>query len=230
MSVKAYAYLRVSGVDQIERDGFPRQREVCCRRAREYGCPLVCEYIDEAISGKREYDDRPALSDLLLDLANNPDIKLVFVEDARRFARDLIVQELAIEEFRKLGVTLIGAESNIDLTVADNDPTKKLIRQVLGAISEWDKSTTVIKLRKARQRIKRERGRCEGAKPFGTVPGEEGTLARIVELRRRGEDFESIAKVLLAEARPTRYGGTWTRGRVRDIYLRWLQTQEVQVA
>lgn len=225
--VNAYSYLRVSGMDQIARDGFPRQREVCCRRSKEYGVSVLCEFVEEGVTGTADHEDRPALAELLLSLQANPDIKLVFVEDARRFARDLIVQELAIEEFRKLGVTVIGAESNIDLTVSDNDPTKKLIRQVLGAISEWDKSTTVIKLRKARQRKKQDCGRCEGAKPFGTHPDEKDTLDRIIELRSQGEHFASIARTLTAEGRRSRFGGKWSRGFVRNVYVRWSQTNAV---
>lgn len=217
-NVKACSYIRVSGMDQIERDGVPRQRDCNARRSKEYGVKYLCEYFDGGESGTLDHEDRPDLAELLLDLQSNPDIKLVFVEDARRFARDLIVQELAIEEFRKLGVRVIGSESNIDLSVLSNDPTLVLFRQIQGAISQWDKSTTVIKLRKARERIKKEHGRCEGAKPFGTKPGERETLNRIIELRRRKERFRRIAEILTEENRPLRHGGQWTEKRVHDIY------------
>jgi hypothetical protein len=40
----------------------------------------------------------------------------------------------------------------------------KLVRQVLGAISEFDKAMTVAKLRGARERKRREAGKCEGRK------------------------------------------------------------------
>jgi hypothetical protein len=39
-----------------------------------------------------------------------------------------------------------------------------LVRQVLGAISEFDKAMTVAKLRGARERKRREAGKCEGRK------------------------------------------------------------------
>jgi hypothetical protein len=38
------------------------------------------------------------------------------------------------------------------------------VRQVLGAISEFDKAMTVAKLRGARERKRREAGKCEGRK------------------------------------------------------------------
>jgi hypothetical protein len=60
---------------------------------------------------------------------------------------------------------------SIDLIAADNPgsfiddtPTAKLVRQVLGAISEFDKAMTVAKLRGARERKRREAGKCEGRK------------------------------------------------------------------
>jgi hypothetical protein len=46
----------------------------------------------------------------------------------------------------------------------DDTPTAKLVRQVLGAISEFDKAMTVAKLRGARERKRREAGKCEGRK------------------------------------------------------------------
>jgi hypothetical protein len=38
------------------------------------------------------------------------------------------------------------------------------VRQVLGAISEFDKAMTVAKLQGARERKRRETGKCEGRK------------------------------------------------------------------
>ena len=38
-----------------------------------------------------------------------------------------------------------------DLTSADGDPTRTLIRQVLGAVAQFEKSVIVLKLRAARE-------------------------------------------------------------------------------
>jgi DNA invertase Pin-like site-specific DNA recombinase len=43
----------------------------------------------------------------------------------------------------------------------DDTPTAKLVRQVLGAISEFDKAMTVAKLRGARERKRAATGKCE---------------------------------------------------------------------
>jgi hypothetical protein len=60
------------------------------------------------------------------------------------------------------GIDLIAADN--PASFIDNTPTAKLVRQVLGAISEFDKAMTVAKLRDARERKRREAGKCEGRK------------------------------------------------------------------
>ena len=47
------------------------------------------------------------------------------------------------------------------------DPTRTLLRQIVGAVAQYDKASIVSKLRVARQRQREEHGRCEGAKPYG---------------------------------------------------------------
>ncbi len=59
---------------------------------------------------------------------------------ADRLARDLMVGEVILGEFHALGVSVVAAESGTDLTVGDDDPTRVLIRQVLGAVSQFEKA------------------------------------------------------------------------------------------
>jgi DNA invertase Pin-like site-specific DNA recombinase len=94
-------------------------------------------------------------------------IRLVLVERADRLARDLMVGEIILGEFRALGVSVVAADSGTDLTVGDDDPTRVLIRQVLGAVAQFEKSVIVAKLRAARLRKRRATGRCEARKPYG---------------------------------------------------------------
>ena len=67
----------------------------------------------------------------------------VIVETANRFARDLMVQEVGFAMLRELGITLIAADS--PSSFLDDGPTSKLIRQILGAVSEFDKAMVVAK-------------------------------------------------------------------------------------
>ena len=222
---KAVSYLRVSGKGQVEGHGFDRQADTVKRYAKANGIALVGEYRDEGVSGTKDLDARPGLAALLDRLESNG-VRIVLVERADRIARDLVVGELILGQLRELGVTVIEAEGGNDLTAGDQDnPTAVLIRQVLGAISEFDKSVIVLKLRAARERVRRDKGRCEGRKPFGDRPGESKTVERILQLRRkpRGGTRLSYAKIagqLNTENRPTRTGKPWTPGSVFAIVKR----------
>ncbi len=151
------------------------------------------------MSGTRELDARPGLADLMARIRANG-VRLVLVERADRLARDLTVSELLLAEFRRHGVSVVAADSGTDLSVDDDgDPTRTLIRQVLGAGAEFERSVLVAKVRKRR-------------KPSGTRPGEADGLALIRELRQKRCDgkrrsFVAIADELNARGIPTRNGG-----------------------
>ena len=106
--------------------------------------------------------------------------RTVIVEDASRFARDLVTQELGVLALIKRGVTVLTASGD-DLTASD-DPFKKAMRQIAGAFAELEKARLVGKLKHARDRIRREQGRCEGRKPHAIVSPEAVLLAK--RLRR----------------------------------------------
>jgi len=221
---KAVSYLRVSGKGQVDGDGFPRQRETIERYARGAGFELVGEYRDEGVSGAKDLDDREGLSELLARIRSNG-VRVVLVERADRLARDLIVGELILNQLRGLGVKVIAADSGTELTAGDDDPTRTLIRQVLGAVAQFEKAVIVSKLKAARTRKRRTTGRCEGRKPYGTRAGEADVVALIYRMRRKprgGErlSFASIAARLNAEGHPTRTGKSWAAETVRQIAMR----------
>jgi len=223
-TAKAVSYLRVSGKGQVDGDGFPRQRETIARYAKAAGFELVDEYRDEGVSETKDLDDREGLSDLLARIRSNG-VRVVLVERADRLARDLIVGELILNQFRDLGVKVISADSGTELTAGDDDPTRTLIRQVLGAVAQFEKAVIVSKLKAARVRKRRATGRCEGRKPYGTRPGEADVVAVMHTLRRKprgGErlSFAAIAERLNAEGHPTRTGKAWAPETVRQIAMR----------
>jgi DNA invertase Pin-like site-specific DNA recombinase len=219
--MKAVSYLRVSGLGQVEGDGFPRQREAVESFAKRAGLVIVDEYRDEGVSGANELDDRPGLGELINRIETNG-VRTVLVENADRVARDLMVFEIILSKFLKMGVQVIEVGGGQDLTVADGNPIRKFIRQVLGAVSELDKAVLVAKLKAARSRIRKTGKRCEGRKPYGYRPGESEIVEKIKQLRRkprRGErlSFAQIAAQLNAEGVPTRSGGVWRASTIGAI-------------
>jgi DNA invertase Pin-like site-specific DNA recombinase len=223
-TAKAVSYLRVSGKGQVDGNGFPRQRETIAHYAKAAGFELVDEYRDEGVSGAKDLDDREGLSDLLARIRSNG-VRVVLVERADRLARDLIVGELILNQFRDLGVKVIAADSGTELTAGDDDPTRTLIRQVLGAVAQFEKAVIVSKLKAARMRKRRADGKCEGRKAFGEKEGEAEVLAYIRKVSRkpRGRErlsYAGIAERLNAEGIPSRTGRPWAPATVYGILKR----------
>ena len=213
--MKAFSYLRVSSKGQVEGDGYPRQRETIARYAQQNSVNVTSEFI-ESISGTTESVNRPALTDLMLALKFTDGPRIVLVENAHRLARDLMVSELLLAEFKKAGVKVIDCNSGTDLTVEDGDPTKKLIRQILGAVSEWDKNVMVLKLRAARIRS----GKKEGRKPYGTKPGEAEILSTMKAWARNGISCQQIADTMNQQGMKPRAGKRWHKTAVQRILSR----------
>ena len=158
------------------------------------------------------------------DRVESNGVKVVLVERADRLARDLMVNEVIVHQLSRAGARVLTADG-ADLTSADGDPTRTLIRQVLGAVAQFEKSVLVLKLRAARDRKRRRDGKCEGRKPFGDRPAEAQALERIRALRRKPKgrvrlSIAAIAATLNAEQVPTRSGRPWAPGTVHGILRR----------
>ena len=82
---------------------------------------------------------------------------------------------------KRLGVAIIPTSAPDFFT--EDTPTAILVRQVLGAISQFEKASAVAKLAAARKRKREREGRCEGRKPLSTTRPEVVALVR--KLRRR---------------------------------------------
>lgn len=179
---QAIAYLRTSSATNVgaDKDSDKRQREAILAFAESNGFEVVAEYYDAAVSGADPIDSRPGFAAMLDRIAGNG-INTIIVETASRFARDLMVQEVGYARLRSLGIRLIAADS--PSSFIDDGPTSRLIRQVLGAVAEFDKAMTVAQLRGARDRVRRQRGKCEGRKSHAEVRPE--VVREAHRLRRR---------------------------------------------
>src|SRR5438270_4856513 len=101
-----------------------------------------------------------------------PQIERILVESLVRLARDLMIQESILHDLKRHGFQLVSvAEPDL----CSDDPSRKLMRQIMGAFHEYEKQMIVVKLRGARQRTKIKNGRCEGRKPYGAHPSEAET-------------------------------------------------------
>jgi DNA invertase Pin-like site-specific DNA recombinase len=217
---KAYAYLRVSGQGQVDGDGFVRQEKCIMDYAKANGMTIERFFKDEGVSGTLV--DRPALARLLINLEENGHgITTVIIERVDRLARDLMVQENIIADFQKQGFDLISATEGTDLLSAD--PTRKLVRQVLGAIAEYDKSMLVLKLRASRERKRAKVGKCEGRKSYSEAMPEVLKEIRRLRRARKGQPrrtYNKVAEELNAAGYKSMMGKPFTGSSIQLILRR----------
>ena len=155
---KAVAYFRTSSATNVgdDKDSLRRQREAVRSYAKSAGLVIDQEFYDAAVSGSDPIDTRPGFCELLKHVRDDG-ISVVLVEDATRFARDLAVQITGHQLLRSLDVELIPANS--PEFFRDESPTAKMVRDILGAVAEFERATTVRKLKGARDRASEAAGR-----------------------------------------------------------------------
>jgi DNA invertase Pin-like site-specific DNA recombinase len=180
---KAVAYLRTSSAANVgtDKDSDKRQLAAIEAFAKASSFEIVQVFYDAAVSGADPVTDRPGFNAMLERVVSNG-AKTIIVESPDRFARDLAVQLAGHDMLIKQGIALIPASAPDFFT--EDTPTAVLVRQVLGAIAQFEKATTVAKLAAARKRKRIETGRCEGRKPLAETKPEVVAMAK--RLRRRG--------------------------------------------
>ena len=174
MKKTAVAYYRTSSAANVgaDKDSERRQREAVAAYAKAARIDVVAEFYDAAVSGADPIDTRPGFA-ALLEYAGAHDVAMILVENASRFARDLAVQLAGHALLRERGIELVPVDAPTYFT--DPSPTAEMVRQILGAVSQFEKANLVAKLRHAREHIRTTRGRCEGRKP---VPADVVAHAR----------------------------------------------------
>lgn len=202
---KAFAYLRVSGKGQVEGDGFTRQLEAIRKYATSNDLKIAKVYKEEGVSGTTDWENRPAFSEMMAAMLANG-TRTVLVERLDRCARDLMVQESIIADFRRKGLKIVSVN---EPDLCSDDPSRVLMRQMLGAFFQYEKTLLVAKLRGARQRIRVKDGRCEGRKAYGARPGESQVIERMTALRKDGLAVDKVAAALNSEGLKPRAGQNW---------------------
>ncbi|NHC44352.1 recombinase family protein [Motilibacter sp. K478] len=224
--LKLVGYVRVSTERQRERGhGLDVQTAELRRWTRQHGHQLLAVHADEAVSGTVDPDARPGLTDALGTIREGRASGLL-VYRLDRLARDLILQEQLLAEVRRLGGRVYSTASGEDAFLADDpsDPSRRLIRQVLGAVSEYERAMIRLRLR-AGQRRKAERGGYAGGAPaFGLQArggelepreDEQRALQRMRELQCDGASLRAIAAALNAEGLRPKRASVWHPETVR---------------
>lgn len=216
--LQAIAYLRTSSSTNAgpDKDSDKRQRAAIQAFAKANRFVVVDEFYDAAVSGTDPIAERPGFKAMLDRIAGNG-VRVIIVESPDRFARDLLVQLTGHNYLKTLGVELIPATAPDFFT--EDTPTAVLVRQVLGAVAEFEKTSLVSKLKAARDRKKAETGKCggrkshaernpgvaalaqqlRGARPQPSLRDIAAELARRGYLNQRGNEYSPSAVVSMLE-------------------------------
>lgn len=194
--IKAIGYLRTSSAANVGlgKDSEPRQRAAIEEYAKENGYIIVDYFYDANVSGADPVTARPGFAAMLDRIAGNG-VRTIIVETPDRFARDLLVQLTGHDYLKKLGVQLIPASAPDHFLV--ETPTAILVRQVLGAIAQFEKATLVAKLKAARDRKRERTGKRVGGRK-NYAEAQPALVARCLQLRDM-PSLRAISAQLAAE-------------------------------
>lgn len=220
----AIGYVRVSTAAQAEDGlGLEVQEEALRRWCAEQGVHMASLWRDEGISGTMELADRPGLGAAVAAIEDGTgDTLLVYRLD--RLARDLVLQETVIDRVNQAGGQLVSV-SEPDLN--GQDFTRVMVRQILGAIAQYERMVILARMAAGRKAKASRGGYAFGAPGFGwravgrqleTDEEEQATMARILQLRADGWSLRQIGAKLEEEGRRTKRGGTsWDPSTIRRL-------------
>ena len=197
-------YMRTSTLTNKDGDSVHRQKSSINKWVKSNGYTVRGEYWDIE-SGKMDTMERPEFMKMISD-SERLGIKVLVFSDQSRLSRDIIVQESTYRLLSSRGYSLISSEN--PNSFLEDTPTSNLIRQIMGSFCEFDRSSTVSKLKISRIRkresnrdkgiVTRNReGKCEGRKRILEIHPELESL--ILKLRKKGLSWVNVSKTLSDE-------------------------------
>ena len=197
-------YMRTSSMTNSKGDSVKRQKSSIMKWVNSNGFSVKGDYWDIE-SGKMDTFDRPEFMNMISD-SERLGIKVLVFSDQSRLSRDIIVQESTYRLLSSRGYSLISSEN--PNSFLEDTPTSNLIRQIMGSFCEFDRSSTVSKLKVSRIRKKESNrdkgivtrnrsGKCEGRKRILEIHPELESL--IIKLNKNGLSLRKISSHLKDE-------------------------------
>lgn len=218
--VNVICYRRVSTPYQVqEGEGLSIQLDRITDFCNKHNYNLLSDgdFVDEGVSGKLEVPNRDGIVEMLSycrernsDRDQSKHIKFVIADKADRLSRDMLSQLYIEKELYSMGITvLFSAQEALNSTCCDGsteNPTNKLMRQIMYAFAEFDRAMTVQRLSDGLKKKAMNGSKPTGRQPFGysydkkrlTVVNEaEAKIVRLAfRLRASGISFQRIADIV----------------------------------
>lgn len=219
-----FAYLRVSTSGQAERDTIATQREVVRDWCVENGVTLSGVFTDDGISGAEGLDRRVGLASAL-DEMRSGDTLVVYRLD--RLARDLLLQETLLGTIWRKGAAIVSCSPAEAEHLADDpaDPSRRLVRQIMGAVAEYERGMIRARTLAGRRRRQAMGGWVGGPVPYGFQPvdgvlveklGEIELLEEMHRLELAGATYQQLADWMTDQT-----GEPWLRMRCHRVLARY---------
>ncbi len=233
---RAAAYLRVSTEEQA-REGVSLEAQEAKLRAYAIaqGFADVALFVDAGVSGSVPLADRPAAAAMLAELSDHIDhaggapLRHVVVYKLDRAFRDVVDCLHTVREWDRAGVALhlvdMGGQA-----VATSTAFGRFFIGMLAGVAELERNLIAERTSVA-LRHKVAKGERVGRAPYGyeatgdgtawvPIPAELAVIDRVRRWRARGAPYAAIALRLTREGVPTKRGGTWHAGTVRQVLAR----------
>jgi DNA invertase Pin-like site-specific DNA recombinase len=190
-----------------ERESFTRQKTTCEMYAKRNGISVLNTFYDAGVSGKVHTFDREEFKRMIVWCKEN-DVSTILIEKGDRFARDVVGQEVSYKSLTDMGFEILSASGDVKF---DDDIHASLLRQIMGAYSEYDRKNISMRLIVARKRKEKENkekgyltrmgnGKCSGRKSYyetnEDLVRETKRLARRNPLTKKKRSLRSISSIL----------------------------------
>lgn len=216
--MKVIALVRVSTQTQaLEGYGLDVQEARIRAWAKKNRHRIVAWIREEGVSGSAKLEQRVGLVDALRRLVEDQAQGIV-VSSLDRLSREMVVQEQLLAEIVALGGQLHSTVPTEDANLTDDasDPQRKLIRQIIGSIHEYERALIRLRLRAGYERKAQTPGAYMGGRPpYGwaaignmlrPLPHEQKIRRRIKDQAAAGWSMQKIADKLNADGVPTKSG------------------------
>ena len=225
--LRAIGYRRVSTDEQVQGSGLEIQELAIRRYCKDNELRLVDVASDEGISGSNGLEARVGLASALARLeAGEADCLVVYRLD--RLARDFVLQELLVNRLRERGKP-IRSVMEPDIETDTDDPTKVLIRQIIGAIGQYERALVRGRMQAGKLLKAARDGYLGGETAYGQRsedtefvdnPAESQIVQIVLTMRATGASYRKICAALTAAGHQPRRAKEWHPMVVRSIAQR----------